>query len=262
MKNCPTCSRTYEDDTLAFCLEDGSRLSAAYNPQATHLESAARDPKPPRTVILPADITPANPAPPPLRSTIPAMAPLTNPQAALQSQPPEKRGGQLWIVLSGILALAVVGLVILLGYMGWKATDKTSPDPATLTSAAPTNSNVSANASNKTESKPAENAILQWLDGVWEGQGYQSNTKTTWATRLTVNDGVYAVDYPGIPCSGKWTLIDYYSSGASFDEVITQGTKRCINSQVKIEKVNESEISCKYTSRRVVIATAVLRKKS
>jgi hypothetical protein len=33
MKKCPQCNRTYADDTLSFCLEDGALLSASYNPQ-------------------------------------------------------------------------------------------------------------------------------------------------------------------------------------------------------------------------------------
>jgi hypothetical protein len=35
MKRCPTCTRTYEDDTLSFCLQDGARLTPAYDPEAT-----------------------------------------------------------------------------------------------------------------------------------------------------------------------------------------------------------------------------------
>jgi hypothetical protein len=31
MKKCPACNRTYADDTLSFCLEDGSLLSASFN---------------------------------------------------------------------------------------------------------------------------------------------------------------------------------------------------------------------------------------
>jgi hypothetical protein len=31
MKKCPTCNRTYSDETLSFCLEDGSLLSASFN---------------------------------------------------------------------------------------------------------------------------------------------------------------------------------------------------------------------------------------
>src|SRR3981081_89822 len=42
MKRCPTCNRKYEDDTLKFCLEDGTALS-----------DAARDANPPATEILP-----------------------------------------------------------------------------------------------------------------------------------------------------------------------------------------------------------------
>jgi hypothetical protein len=61
MKICPTCSRKYEDETLAFCLEDGSRLEGA-DPQATlHLpsqpSSETRRAVPPTTPSPPATIT-------------------------------------------------------------------------------------------------------------------------------------------------------------------------------------------------------------
>ncbi|HEY0427210.1 MAG TPA: hypothetical protein VGC76_05335 [Pyrinomonadaceae bacterium] len=36
IKECPLCKRTYADNTLAFCLEDGSLLSAPFDPDATH----------------------------------------------------------------------------------------------------------------------------------------------------------------------------------------------------------------------------------
>jgi len=35
MKTCPTCKRTYIDETFTFCLEDGSLLSASYDPEST-----------------------------------------------------------------------------------------------------------------------------------------------------------------------------------------------------------------------------------
>lgn len=35
MKSCPTCKRTYPDDTLAFCLADGALLSAPYDTSGT-----------------------------------------------------------------------------------------------------------------------------------------------------------------------------------------------------------------------------------
>jgi hypothetical protein len=61
MKICPTCSRKYEDETLKFCLEDGSRLEGA-DPQATwHLPQErpveTRRPVPPTAPSPPATIT-------------------------------------------------------------------------------------------------------------------------------------------------------------------------------------------------------------
>src|ERR1043165_1453430 len=35
MKRCPRCNRTYGNDEFAFCLEDGTILSAPYDPQQT-----------------------------------------------------------------------------------------------------------------------------------------------------------------------------------------------------------------------------------
>jgi len=37
MKTCPTCYRKYADDSLAFCLDDGSPLSISYDSEATHV---------------------------------------------------------------------------------------------------------------------------------------------------------------------------------------------------------------------------------
>lgn len=37
MKQCPTCNRTYHDDTQSFCLEDGAPLVTEYDRDATHI---------------------------------------------------------------------------------------------------------------------------------------------------------------------------------------------------------------------------------
>src|SRR2546429_8270022 len=34
MKRCPTCKRTFEDETLSFCLDDGTPLIAATRPDS------------------------------------------------------------------------------------------------------------------------------------------------------------------------------------------------------------------------------------
>ena len=53
MKSCPTCNRTYADETLAFCLVDGSILSAPYDPEATQRIPPPRSTNPPPTETMP-----------------------------------------------------------------------------------------------------------------------------------------------------------------------------------------------------------------
>ena len=72
MKSCPTCNRTYPDDTLAFCLMDGSVLSAPYD--ASETRAAPRSSEPPPTEVISAPAKPAE-ARAPLQSTIRAPVP-------------------------------------------------------------------------------------------------------------------------------------------------------------------------------------------
>lgn len=59
MKTCPTCHQTYADDTLKYCLADGSVLFAPHDPDATIVMDP---PAPP----LPTVASPPSPTPPPL----------------------------------------------------------------------------------------------------------------------------------------------------------------------------------------------------
>jgi hypothetical protein len=244
MKRCPTCNRAYEDDTLTFCLDDGARLSAPYGLQATLPVSAARDTDPPRTEILPSQPTPVYPAMTPRAFPSPGQADLT-----------PRRGGAHWIIFGGTLAFIGIGLVILLGYIALKVSVKSASQPLSVPM---TNSNRPGSKNKDTES-PA------WLEGVWEGRGYQSDTKTNWIVRLRVQDSRGAVDYPSIPCLGRWDLVENDAREAKFVEVITDGTNRCAsNSNVTIQKIKDSQISCMYTyaGSSVVIATAILNQKA
>lgn len=51
MKHCSQCGRTYPDESLAFCLDDGSLLSAPYDPNATLRMSPPTNPT--ATEVLP-----------------------------------------------------------------------------------------------------------------------------------------------------------------------------------------------------------------
>ena len=51
MKRCPTCERTF-DDTLTFCLVDGSILSAPFDPHSIDYNAVRRDREPPPTRMI------------------------------------------------------------------------------------------------------------------------------------------------------------------------------------------------------------------
>ena len=89
MKRCPKCHRAYEDETLRFCLEDGSPLFDA------------RDSDAPATEILPARVTPT------LKST----APTVPSYQAVEETRLETRDGR---GSNPILTVGVVAIVLLL----------------------------------------------------------------------------------------------------------------------------------------------------
>lgn len=62
MKRCPTCDRTYADDSTTFCLADGSLLSAPYDPDATQ-RIPVRLTNPPPTEVLTSNTTPPQVSP-------------------------------------------------------------------------------------------------------------------------------------------------------------------------------------------------------
>ena len=116
MKICPTCSRKYEDETLKFCLEDGSRLEGP-DPQATwHLPQPSppetRRPVPPTTPSPPATIT-ARP------EDFQALRPESAGQPVYLDERP-RRSSLPWI-LGIVLVLGVSGVLI-----AWIVTGRTA----------------------------------------------------------------------------------------------------------------------------------------
>jgi len=112
MKRCPQCNRTYTDDALSFCLDDGSPLVSAsapssYDPSATIQFPQARDTSPQPTIAYgpgqaPPSSTPPPPPPPPQWSPMPPVA-------------PQKRSVWPWILgIGAVLAFMGIGVVILI----------------------------------------------------------------------------------------------------------------------------------------------------
>ena len=92
MKTCPKCPRTYEDETLRFCLEDGSPLFDA------------RDSAAPATEILPARGMPT------LKSSGPAAPTFPSGNAANFERTPARSSNSILTV--GVVAIAVLLLAL------------------------------------------------------------------------------------------------------------------------------------------------------
>lgn len=95
MKRCPKCKRSYDNDTLRFCLEDGSPLFDA------------RDSEAPATAILPGRGSPT------LKSTGPTVPSYLNTGEPRADQP-DKRGSNplltVGVIAIALLLLALVGI--------------------------------------------------------------------------------------------------------------------------------------------------------
>src|SRR6476620_911929 len=92
MKTCPKCHRSYDDETLRFCLEDGSPLFDQ------------RDSEAPRTEILPARGTPT------LKSSGPTAPTYPSGNVADFERPPARNSNSILTV--GVVAIAILLLAL------------------------------------------------------------------------------------------------------------------------------------------------------
>jgi hypothetical protein len=106
MKRCPQCNRTYTDDALSFCLDDGSPLlstsAPSSDPGATVQYPQARDTSPQATIAF----SPGSASPPP--TPPPAWSPMPPPA-------PQKRSVWPWVLgIGAVLVFMGIGVVILI----------------------------------------------------------------------------------------------------------------------------------------------------
>ena len=114
MKRCPKCNRQYNDDTLRFCLEDG-----------TPLATITRDEAPP-TEILPR-------AQPTLKSATPTVPSYANEARVSQSETrpsnPLLTGGVIAIALLLLLLVGIVGFFVIKQSSANQTAQTSSPSP-------------------------------------------------------------------------------------------------------------------------------------
>ena len=89
-----------------------------------------------------------------------------------------------------------------------------------------------------------------WLGGTWEGTGYQIDTDSTWAVRLTVGRGKYSVEYPSLNCGGRWRPLGDGRRLARFREELTSGLDACENlSTVIVQRLSSRQLAVRYYNR-------------
>jgi PAN domain len=127
MKACPTCNRTYADETLTFCLVDGSVLSAPYDPHQTLRIPPPRSTDPAPTEVLNPPSRPSH-STPLLPSTI--QSPQTPPlyTEKQQAQLKEKRSANPWMVFGIAMSLVSIVAVGTLLNLLWFEKDRAADD--------------------------------------------------------------------------------------------------------------------------------------
>jgi hypothetical protein len=142
MKHCPMCNRTYADDSITFCLADGSLLSAPYDPDATQR--------------IPARLT--NPTPTEVLTTSPPPTQVLPYHQSSAYSVRQNNRATLYLVIA-LLALLIGGGIFVLV----KFSQKSSPSNSGVPSS-------NANAAKPVESKaPTDYLRSPWLGlEVWQ----------------------------------------------------------------------------------------------
>ncbi|HSP62114.1 MAG TPA: lipocalin family protein [Pyrinomonadaceae bacterium] len=150
MKQCPACRRTFADDTLVYCLEDGTALGNACDPGATQIMPPPRVTNPPPTEFAPSNFPP--PQAPPRRS-------------------------YLWLIVilaSGLLlCIVAAGAVIIWVNERDKNAQETSPASQSSTNKnqrneTNSNANQKDSTSSVTETSPSAKLVGVWRTSVSE----------------------------------------------------------------------------------------------
>ena len=139
MKRCPQCNRTYTDDALSFCLDDGSPLVSAsapssFDPSATVQFPQSRETEPQPTIAYGPGQMPPSATPPPQWSPMPPMT-------------PPKRSVWPWILgIGAVLVFMGIGAIILIIALASMSGDNNNNANANLNINANARANRNANA--------------------------------------------------------------------------------------------------------------------
>jgi hypothetical protein len=210
MKQCPTCNRTYADDTITFCLADGALLSASYDPNATQ-RIPARLTNPPPTEVLT-----AQPAP---TEVLPHY--LAQAQGARANNSSKYLLAALVLILGGGGILAVVLL------------NKKTPSTSSSTNSSNAVGNTSANVIVKpTETRaPTDYLRTPWLGlEVWQdGKANGLFKVDSYSTRVAMSRAPFEIRVPR--AKDETPVLVAASTNRSLFDKLKRGEKLDINAE-------------------------------
>ncbi len=157
MKRCPQCNRTYTDDALSFCLDDGSPLlstgAPGSDPSATVQYPQPRDTSPQPTIAFNPGQAAAPPPPPP---------PSWNP---MPPAVPQKRSVWPWVLgIGAVLVFMGIGVVILIFAVARIANDNNSNNSNNSNKVANRNANKNANAEETNTNANTRSNLTSYTD--------------------------------------------------------------------------------------------------
>jgi hypothetical protein len=210
MKRCPTCNRTYSDETITFCLDDGSLLSPSFDSEAIteryHPDATQRIPgrptSPPPTEVFLNNQTPTE-----------ILPPQWSPAPSVE----RKSRAQLYVV-SAVLVLLVAGGVFLAVKLSQKSP---SSDSGSLSSS---NSGV---ASSNVTAKPAESkAPGDYLHSPWLGLEVWQDGKASslfkvdlYRTRVSLSSAPFEIRVPRLKGDDPPVLLTAWTTDKIFDQL-------------------------------------------
>lgn len=190
MRSCPTCHRQYLDDSLGFCLDDGTRLAEPLDSAATWVSPPRRDTDPgaddSEVTVVASRRQPVS-APTMVAPSVSTTQhePFPNPSYTPPPEPPKPgRGPWMWIALALglvlLLGLGVIGVAAVVYFNQWnEPVANSSPKPSPKASVTPSPTPV------PTVTPTPEVAMS--FSGTWSGDWTNSNGDSGRST-ITIND--------------------------------------------------------------------------
>lgn len=227
MKQCPQCKTTYTDDTLSFCLADGTPLASKTRPTEAETVLSFNPGKP--VVIDVAQDTPPTFAVPPSYNA--------------PAQPPQKSGLNPMLVIGivGVLifVIATLGAVLLIQNLTGKenannvvtTTPTPAPSKSPSPSATPTPAKTPAATPANVNTGPTLSGNSTTVTAYSPGDGYlvlrsQPNTTSTEMARIPHGNELTIVSCKGYTTTklgnyGRWCTASYNGiSGWVFDAFV------------------------------------------